>query len=143
MSYNNAVSCRLRGHCRYCPSVQISYNAVPPFFSAEFKSDASPANLREATHQIAISSYISLVDRQRLRRLHSDSMSYTQDKKHETLCVHNLRDRGNGMGDEVTDRDNAVPTLYYVQGATTNGRTEGIFRVASAHYHMGLGGIRG
>jgi len=54
------------------------------------------------------------------------------------------------MGDEITDRNNAVPILYYVQGATTrcpeseeSGRSEGIFRVASAHYHMGLGSIRG
>ena len=80
MAYNNAVSCRLRGNCRDYPGVHNSYNAVAPFLSVEFKSDASPANQREATHQIAISSYISLVERQRLRRLHSDPMSYTQDK---------------------------------------------------------------
>jgi hypothetical protein len=80
MAYKNAVSNRLRDRCRDYPGVHDSYNAVAPFLSAEFKPDASPANRREATHQIAISSYISLVERQRLRRLHSDSMSYTQDK---------------------------------------------------------------
>jgi hypothetical protein len=80
MAYKNAVSSRLRGRCRAYPGVHNSYNAVAPFLSAEFKPDASPANQGEATHQIAISSYISLVERQRLRRLHSDSMSYTQDK---------------------------------------------------------------
>ncbi len=54
------------------------------------------------------------------------------------------------MGDEITDRNNGVPILYYVQGATTSdpgsedsSPTEAIFRVASAHYHMGLGSIRG
>jgi hypothetical protein len=45
------------------------------------------------------------------------------------------------MGDEVIDGDNAVPTLHYVQGATTTGpesedrgRTEGIFRAFRAHF---------
>ena len=80
MAYKNAVSFRLRDECRTYPGVHSSYNAVAPFVSVEFKSDASPANQREATHQIAISSYISLVERQRLRRLPSDPMSYTQDK---------------------------------------------------------------
>jgi hypothetical protein len=54
------------------------------------------------------------------------------------------------MGDEVTDRDSAVPILHYVQGAKISGpeseeggRTGGIFRVASAHCHMGPGGICG
>jgi hypothetical protein len=80
MAYKNAVSCRLRDECGDYPGVQDSYNAIAPFVSAEFKSDASPASQREATHQIAISSYISLVERQRLRRLRPDPISYTQDK---------------------------------------------------------------
>jgi hypothetical protein len=70
MAYNNAVSCDLREFSRDFPGVYSSYDAVAPFFSAEFKPDDSPANKREATHQIAISSYINLVERQRLRRLH-------------------------------------------------------------------------
>ena len=80
MAYKNAVTLRLRRDCKAYPGVHNSYNAIAPFVSAEFKPDASPANQREATHQIAISSYISLVERQRLRRLSSDSMSYTQDE---------------------------------------------------------------
>jgi hypothetical protein len=80
MAYNNAVSRRLRRDCRAFPGVHNSYNAIAPFVSAEFKSDASPANRREAIHQIAISSYISLVERQHLRRLPSNPMSYTQDE---------------------------------------------------------------
>jgi hypothetical protein len=90
MAYNNAVSYRLRDYSRDFPGVYNSYKAIAPFFSAEFKIDASPTNQREATHQIAISSYVSLVERQRLRRLYSDSMPYTQDEnmKHYayTIC---------------------------------------------------------
>jgi hypothetical protein len=80
MAYNNAVSCGLRDHSGDFPGVHNSYDAVAPFFSAEFKPDDSPTNQREATHQIAISSYINLVERQRLRRLYSGSIPYTQDK---------------------------------------------------------------
>jgi hypothetical protein len=80
MAYDNAVSRRLRSECNECPGVHHSYNAIAPFVSAEFKPDASPANRREAIHQIAISSYVNLVERQRLRRLPSNPISYTQDE---------------------------------------------------------------
>jgi hypothetical protein len=78
MAYKNAISRRLRRDCKAHPGVHDSFNAVAPFVSAEFKPDASPANQREAKHQIAISSYISLVERQRLPR--SDPTSYTEDE---------------------------------------------------------------
>jgi hypothetical protein len=55
------------------------YNAIAPFLSIEFKVGDNPAKVREATHQIAISLFVSLVERQRLPR-HSSKPSYIKDE---------------------------------------------------------------
>jgi hypothetical protein len=87
MAYNNAISQRLRRECWNYPGVHNSYKAVAPFLSVEFKS--SPADKREAIHQVVISSFVSLVERQRLRRLRSNPVPYTEDAdlKHYAYTV--------------------------------------------------------
>jgi len=66
MAYMNAVGRRLRSSCKDFPGVHNEYNAIAPFLSIEFKVSNQPVEVREAIHQIAISSFINLVERQRL-----------------------------------------------------------------------------
>lgn len=68
MAHMNAIGVLLRGNCRVFPGVHSEYNAIAPFLSIEFKVSNQPAKAREATYQIAVSSFVNLVERQRLPR---------------------------------------------------------------------------
>jgi hypothetical protein len=68
MAYMNAVGVSSRNYCIDFPGVHNQYNAIAPFLSVEFKVSNEPAKMKEAIHQIAISSFVNLVERQRLPR---------------------------------------------------------------------------
>jgi hypothetical protein len=68
MAYMNAVGELLRASCKDFPGVHNEFNALAPFLSIEFKVSNQPVKVREAIHQIAISSFVNLVERQRLPR---------------------------------------------------------------------------
>jgi hypothetical protein len=98
MAYKNAMGRRFRRYCDKYPGVHKGCSAIAPFLSIEFKkvsddpakvreSDTpgchnpctdDPMKVREATHQIAISSYVNLVERQRLPR--SPQSPYIRDE---------------------------------------------------------------
>ena len=80
MTYKNALLRPLRDECATYPGVYFMYNdnAIAPFLSVEYKPTDSLADAREAIHQIAISSYVHLVERQRLYR-RKPSPKYTED----------------------------------------------------------------
>src|SRR5947209_7755405 len=52
-----------------------------PLSSVEFKDNNEPAKVREATHQIAVSSYVNLVERLRLRYNAKGSIHGAEDDK--------------------------------------------------------------
>ena len=58
--------------------LHVQYNAIAPFLLVEYKPTDSLADARESIHQIAISSYVHLVERQRLYR-RKPSPKYTED----------------------------------------------------------------
>lgn len=68
MAYRNALLQPLRDESSTYPGVNKMYDAIAPFLSIEFKATDSPADSREAIHQVAISSFVHLVERQRLCR---------------------------------------------------------------------------
>jgi hypothetical protein len=68
MAHMNAIGMHLRRRSKGFPGVHNEYNAIAPFLSIEFKVSNQPAKVREATHQIAVSSFVNLVERQRLPR---------------------------------------------------------------------------
>lgn len=68
MAYKNAMGKALRRLCADYPGVHNKYNAIAPFLSVEFKVNDQTAMVREAVHQVAISSFVCLVERQRLPR---------------------------------------------------------------------------
>jgi hypothetical protein len=78
MAHINAIGVLLRSRCRAFPGVHGEYNAIAPFLSIEFKVNNQPAKVREATHQIAVSSFVNLVERQRLPR--PPESPYIEDK---------------------------------------------------------------
>src|SRR5438045_7875538 len=81
MAYMNAIGANLRTACKSYPGVHSEYNAISPFLSIEFKVSNQPAKRREAIHQIAISSFVSLVERQRLPRPPQSKMPpYIEDE---------------------------------------------------------------
>jgi len=79
MAYMNAVGVSSRNYCVDFPGVHNQYNAIAPFLSIEFKVSNEPAKMREAIHQIAISSFVNLVERQRLPR--PPESPYIKDEK--------------------------------------------------------------
>lgn len=68
MAHMNAIGVRLRRRSRNFPGVHSKYDAIAPFLSIEFKVNSQQAKVKEATHQIAVSSFVNLVERQRLLR---------------------------------------------------------------------------
>jgi hypothetical protein len=78
MAHVNAIGGFVRDDCRTFPGVHSEYDAIAPFLSIEFKVNNQPAKVREATHQIAASSFVNLVERQRLPR--PPESPYIEDK---------------------------------------------------------------
>lgn len=78
MAHVNAIGGFVRDDCRTFPGVHSQYDAIAPFLSIEFKVNNQPAKVREATHQIAASSFVNLVERQRLSR--PPESPYIEDK---------------------------------------------------------------
>jgi hypothetical protein len=78
MAHMNAIGVLLRRRCKTFPGVHGDYNAIAPFLSIEFKIDNQATKVREATYQIAISSFVNLVERQRLPR--PSESPYIEDK---------------------------------------------------------------
>ncbi|KAI9855572.1 MAG: hypothetical protein M1813_009711 [Trichoglossum hirsutum] len=77
MAYVNAISRTVRRELSADkPGIHHTFSSCAPFLSCEFKPEFTEPIQRQAEHQIAIASYVCLVDRQRIPRLasyHSDS----------------------------------------------------------------------
>ena len=91
MAHMNAIGVFFRGDCGSFPGVHSQYDAIAPFLSIEFKVNNQPAKTKEAAHQIAVSSFVNLVERQRLPR----KFPYIKDKdiRHYayTICGNEIR----------------------------------------------------
>jgi hypothetical protein len=69
MAYTNAISRTVRRELSADkPGIHHTFSSCAPFLSCEFKPEASNFVQRLAEHQIAIASYVCLVDQQRIPR---------------------------------------------------------------------------
>jgi hypothetical protein len=88
MVHTNAVQLNFREVLGTYPGVHADHKGCAPFLSVEFKSSADKAKKREAKHQVAISSYVCLVERQRIPRINGPDYLDDSDLRHYayTIC---------------------------------------------------------